>query len=304
MALELSDQKMKLALVGGGLALFLFFNTNFYMPAILNIGKLSRELKNLKTESSKTGESLKILSKIRNMDNKIKEADSSYQKYIPNEKYVAQLITFLSETAEKYNINLLSIDPGDAISQETKVTDSDIKVEYWVIPVKVAIKTTPKELADYLNEIATQERLLSLKSIALERKDEKSEGYYVQISFDAYAIDKITLPEEDLMTDMRFREAEINRILKTSGISSGAHFSRKDFELFKMIDLEQPASAKNSGNGLTGIIYSPSKQLAVINGQLCKLGDVIDGKKVVEILENKVTLEDETKKYSLEMGGK
>ncbi len=55
------------------------------------------------------------------------------------------------------------------------------------------------------------------------------------------------------------------------------------------------------GLELTAIFNLSSETLAVINGEVLKKGDYITDKKVVEVLSEQVTLEDDFKQYILEM---
>lgn len=61
------------------------------------------------------------------------------------------------------------------------------------------------------------------------------------------------------------------------------------------------SSASVTGLSLSGIIWDPSHPLAIINGVPLGIGEEIEGFRVLEILEDRVTLTDNTQTYSLRM---
>ena len=79
-------------------------------------------------------------------------------------------------------------------------------------------------------------------------------------------------------------------------IASDYYDSIKGRKRVKKLEKEIP-----EGLELTAIFNLSSETLAVINGEVLKKGDYITDKKVVEVLSEQVTLEDDFKQYILEM---
>jgi len=105
--------------------------------------------------------------------------------------------------------------------------------------------------------------------------------------------------------NFRFRQAEINRTLKTPEISRGKGFSKGDFDMFRAAVQLRPAGAgaPEQEPELTGIIFSPTKKLAVIRGEFYRQGDVYKGKRILEILEDRIVLQDGDREITLKLGG-
>lgn len=61
-------------------------------------------------------------------------------------------------------------------------------------------------------------------------------------------------------------------------------------------------SGLSSGLQLSGIIFDEQGGYAVLNDQICHIGDTIDGKKIVDIKQDRVILNDGTKDFEVKLG--
>lgn len=57
-----------------------------------------------------------------------------------------------------------------------------------------------------------------------------------------------------------------------------------------------------SGLELAAVFFSPPNSQAIINGQILKVGDIIEGKKIIKINKESVILKDIEGEYILELG--
>ena len=306
MALEFSSNKKKLIVIASGIALLLLFSTNFYLPTLKQIFELQNQYKTAKMNNEKTRESVKAISSLPNVEGRVREMDAFYQKYLPKDKSLAQLITLLSYAAEKFKISVAAINPEPSRKESLNVTEADVSVEYYALPISISIKTTQEALSEFLNWMKTQDMLLSIESLEITPALDEPGKLSARIEVVSYSLSDIPAIPQELLTYITLRNNEVNKILKVPEILNAESFSGDEFGIFK-VQVQEVLPKKEElpeKMNLTGIIYSDQKKVAVINGQLCREGDIINGKTVITISQKQVVLGDNQKKYILELGGK
>lgn len=95
---------------------------------------------------------------------------------------------------------------------------------------------------------------------------------------------KVSLTEKPILTQ---------RVAKKTNYAS---WGRNPFTL------QKTSSKAFKGLILEGIMWDKEKPLAIINGQIVKIGDKVSQNTVVDIKQDKVILDDGTKEFELKLG--
>jgi len=133
---------------------FVYFN---YMLAPLN-ARYKDNLSKLQTVESKLAETKhkamelpKLQLGMKNLENEV----ADLEQLLPREKEIPGLLRTVTKTAQKYQLKISNITPGNITAQ----------TNYNEIPFQMTIQGTYHSLAYFLNEIGQESRILSVKNI-------------------------------------------------------------------------------------------------------------------------------------------
>lgn len=118
----------------------------------------------------------------------------------------------------------------------------------------------------------------------------------IQLTIPTTPVVPVARPSVSTQPDSQIQQPVITLAQKVSRM--------RDPFLTSMSETEQLSTAGGnyfSGVSLTGILWDPKEPTAIIDGQVYKIGDVIDGKTITKITNDKVILEADGIEYLLMM---
>jgi hypothetical protein len=102
------------------------------------------------------------------------------------------------------------------------------------------------------------------------------------------------LPAEELPLG----EGSVNLFSKLEAETEGLELTRDPFSSAPIINTR----VSPYGVQLSGIMWDKEKPVAIINGEIVKAGDTVDGKIVVAVKQDRVILDDGSKEIELTLG--
>ena len=180
-------EKVLLAIVSIVLPSFLY-GYLYVRPKIQEIKKLRLEIFSLRKEINRY-RSLALKKEF--LEKQLKEKEVFLKRLIvmlPSEKEIPDLLSSVAEKAKKSGLKVISFTPKTEKSKDY----------YKIIPFNIEVKGNFKQLILFLNEIINLPRLISLKDLEINMKQNKNWVFLIaKCAFNTYRYTGEILPKEE-----------------------------------------------------------------------------------------------------------
>ena len=183
----------------------------------------------------------------------------------------------ISTIANKWKVNLVSFSPAE----------KEIKGNYSLISFSGAISASFSDMVSFFQELEDKEKI-SIDNLKIHTSSQTASTH--QADFDLVCLefnDPMLQGREEKGSDISPSDNEKIKIVKRDPFLNP----------FEKTRVARPAEKNRAGTvdvasefSLTGINYSATSRTAIINHTMAKEGDVIGGKQVVSIKEDRVIL--------------
>lgn len=259
------------------LLLFALYVRLIYRPTLKSFReskKQSWDLKNritsLSSQFANIDDEKKVLEQEKNNYQKLQKELDTYEDKLFSQAQLGNLLRKITESGAAHKLDFISIAPKKREAQEL----------YLRFPVEVKLSSPYSSFLEYLKELEQISDVLKVKNLNIELDKAVSENPTVLI---------------ELSTVLSDRPASAGQAKVVSLPSEGV----------KLFTPDKPApaasSAKLEGVELNGIIWKGAEPTAIINNQIVKAGSNIGKKKVVEITQDSVILQEGDIKYTLKI---
>ncbi len=201
----------------------------------------------------------------------------------PAKEELASLIQELNDVGKQNNITIDALSPKDSAGVEDLAKTGGVELEK--MPFDMRVHGTFQDLSNFVSTLTHLDHgILKIERFDLNPKEAKSQDLGLQLQCMVYLkkaknVSLFSREEKDVET----------RPLMPKTRSRFNDIGRNPFSL-----VDQKQKSKTS---LEGIIYDPVKPLAVIGGDIKRLGDQVDGATILEIKQNSVLFEKEGKRF-------
>jgi type IV pilus assembly protein PilO len=152
-------------IIGGGLVFAIAFYFILIAPKAAKISELKAKIAEKQTFLAKAGSIEKQKQKIVDAKVKIKELEqdiSYYEKKLPQEKDIPDLLQYLSNIGTETNIKLLEIEKKQEIRQEQE------QAFYVTVPFNLILKGGYHEIGKFINRLENAERFMKIENLKIE----------------------------------------------------------------------------------------------------------------------------------------
>lgn len=191
----------------------------------------------------------------------------------------------ISTIANKWKVSLVSFSPAE----------KEIKGNYSLISFSGAISASFSDMVNFFQELEDKEKI-SIDSLKINTSSRASSLH--QAEFDLVCLefnDPLLKGREEKESDTSPSDKEKIKIVKRDPFLNP----------FEKTHVASPTEKNRvdvaSEFSLTGINYSATSRTAIINHTMAKEGDVVDGKQVVAIKEDRVILKANGQLYTLRL---
>jgi len=194
----------------------------------------------------------------------------------------------ISTIANKWKVNLVSFSPAE----------KEIKGNYSLISFSGAISASFSDMVSFFQELEDKEKI-SIDNLKIHTSSQTASTH--QADFDLVCLefnDPMLQGREEKGSDISPSDNEKIKIVKRDPFLNP----------FEKTRVARPAEKNRAGTvdvasefSLTGINYSATSRTAIINHTMAKEGDVIGGKWVVAIKEDRVILKANGQLYTLRL---
>lgn len=266
-------QKILIWLLIFSLLVNLYIN-KIFMPRLRQLSffkNKSEELNNrifaIKAEMPSIEEEKTQLQTLRDKNKQLCGELNSLENKLPESYRTPQLLGELASQASEWKIEFAYIKPLE--------TSDVMEKEYALLYIEMQLNAPYYDFLGYLNKLENLSAYLNIQDIVIE--ETKETGFFGEIS--------VTLVISTLLNK---EVAFLRNMGKKEGISLEEFFKRN---LFIPESLEMKSYVKESKYVLGGITFSGKNSTAIINGEIYKIGDILDNKGVIEqILPNMVII--------------
>jgi type IV pilus assembly protein PilO len=158
------------AVIGGAVIFIAAFYFILISPKAAKISELKAKIAEKQTFLAKAGSVEKQKQKIKAAKAKINELEqdiSYYEKKLPQEKDIPDLLQYLSNIATETNIKLLEIEKKQEIRQEQE------QAFYVTVPFNLILKGGYHEIGRFINRLENAERFMKIENLTIE-EDKKN----------------------------------------------------------------------------------------------------------------------------------
>ncbi|MDP1853542.1 MAG: type 4a pilus biogenesis protein PilO [Candidatus Omnitrophota bacterium] len=271
--------KRERILLGVSVFLFLFamYIRLIYRPTLKSFREFKKQswdsknqITNLTSQFADINEKKVVLEEEKNNYQKLQKELDAYEDKLFSQAQLGSLLRKITESGAAHKLDFISIAPKKKETQEL----------YLRFPVEVKLSSPYSSFLDYLKELERISEVLKVKSLNIELDKAVSENPTVLI--------------------------ELSTVLSDRPAAAGqAKVVSLPSEAIKLFTPDKPAplasSAKLEGVELNGIIWKGAEPTAIINNQIVRAGSAIGKKKVVEITQDSVILQEGDIKYTLKI---
>jgi len=194
----------------------------------------------------------------------------------------------ISTIANKWKVNLIRFSPAE----------KEIKGNYSLILFSGAISASFSDMVNFFQELEDKEKI-SIDNLKINTSSQASSTH--QAEFDLVCLefnDPMLKGREEKGSDISPSDKEKTKIVKRDPFLNPFEKTRVARSTEKDRAVTVDVASEFS---LTGINYSARSRIAIINRTMAREGDVIDGKRVVAIKEDRVILKAKGQLYTLRL---
>lgn len=221
---------------------------------------------------------------------------------MPDETQTSELLAFLTSNTGRLNFKLNSVKPEkmEMITTKGLVTEAETEQKkpgaqedkgipmYKLLPIEIGFSAPFEDIIIYVGNLEKGSSYLKIKEYKM-KIDQAGSGI-PEVSLTVQAL--LTAPRQRATEERKEVFATLNNMLNS--ISADPFNPKaKPLEIGEAGDLE-----------LQGIIWKRNRPTAIINGEICTIGEIFRGKKVSEITQDSVIMEEKGRKFTLTLGGK
>ncbi len=283
-------------------AVSFFLATRIFMDLKQNT-RLSKEYRK-STTNVKTLEEISE-EKIKDLEEKAEKASAYLDKKIPSKEQTLNMMNQITRIPQGSSIVFKSI------NRLTPQNRNDYIVSY----IDINAKSNLYDFVQFLNDLNKGALFISVDKLNIEAAQEREIGTLnIATTVSGYQIVKPPRPVSDILEDenalLDFSNIEsllgaVEFEITPIDLSSVAGFS-PFAEKVTFITQEQPRVQVGESSlpqlRFRGAAYIKDKKAALINDRVVKIGDEIEGMRVIDIQRFKVTLSLQGKRYTLELG--
>jgi len=287
---------------------FLFYYRPFYLPKAVELRSMRARFSDYRSERIKLQSQLPDIEAFKKKIESAKAGFEDLQKKLdameaemPTEDDTASILSFISKNTEKLKIKLTSVKPDamqvittkGAFTQAEMAGDSKSKAKsqdkgfaiYKLFPIDINLS------APFEDIIAYSARLEKISQYM------KITDYKMRIEAVSAGIPDATIRVQVLLAGPRQkRSAEERREVFSTLESMISTMSAPD-------PFRPDSKPLDKGEAinmyLEGVMWQKDKPHAIINGSAYTVGSVVDGKKIIDIKDDSVSLEENGKEFVL-----
>jgi len=210
------------------------------------------------------------------------------EKTLPKNVHIPDILEFLVNDKDKYNLKIMNISSDKSQIQEVPLFkpapgSKQKAISYYsILPVKLEVFGSFDSIIAYINNL---EKKLPYQRIGnLHINMQKTAGGQPQCFMTMFSVLGRGEEEDESLEDIQTALAGTEE--------SEDPFRKKGRPRIK---------ERLTGAELNGIIHKKGVPHAIINGSTYKVGDLLQGKKIIEIDKDAVTLEEENKLFKLNL---
>lgn len=154
----------------------------FFIPQVKELFITLREAAKLKQEIVETKQKLADIASAENQVLLLKEKIRDYEKKLPMEKEISNILQYLSNAAKKLDVTINEIKPGE------QTTKQDKKALYWSIPIVLKTKCAYHQLGAFLNELEKADRFMKITDIEITANPYVDTAHEVELTVVTYVM--------------------------------------------------------------------------------------------------------------------
>ena len=247
-----------------------------YKPQKLKIRQLGQELTVLKSKNQTLRAQIPDVASEKQMLEQEKASLKSLESELSKEESQLPQLSNLSELLRTL------VEPQDDLKIEfntIKPVDTEKKERYDRLNIEMNFSTDYLSLVNYIHHLEETFKFLSTTDINV-KQSEKKEGYPLEVTM---------ILSSFLSQEEGERASGQLKAVKTEPIKS----LQRDPYLSSSRSVTSVASPQERmGLRLSGIVSREKTPTAIINAEVVKVGDVVEGHKVIEINKDGVVLQD------------
>ena len=200
----------------------------------------------------------------------------------PTKEGLVAVIQELNEVAKKNDVGIDALSPKDSIGGES--VDKTNGVELDRIPIEMKLRSTFYDLSSFVSALSHLDHgLVKVERLELNSKEPKLPILNLSVQGSVYIKKSTGQPLFDSKT-----KVQVDGSTRVKPKSRYNDLGRNPFS--------ETDDAQKSALTIEGIIYDPVKPMALVNGEVRRVGDEINGMRIVEITKGSVIVEKDGKR--------
>ncbi len=286
------------------IAAFLFLlNTRLFIPWYKENRELAAEIERKRVSLKNLESAVGQTERLEKLSKRIEEAKAALEELVPNEVSFSKLRTKLTSPAGESGVVPTSVSTGSV------ATKSQGALSYQSLPVDLEIDTTMEGLLRYLAQAQGGSPYVRVDNLSITPAVKGPNSLHATIKLRTFSFTSGGQKPPEAEQAESFDLARAEETISFSKTEPRPILKRSISDPFLLPAPIEPvvtsdASGASESLSLSGIVLRPDSSccLAVINRRLVEEGDVIGGCKVNYIGLDHVVLEQQGKKFVLQLG--
>lgn len=197
----------------------------------------------------------------------------------PSSEQLGLILGEITELAKNYGISISSITPSEKTDARSKAGDALAVLNRT--PIEMQVRGAYERLSGFLSQLSNLEQgMIKINQFRLEKESAQETGA-LMLSLTASLYVRQSLEQEVLKESL----SQTSPVQRKAGRSRFDKLTRNPFT--KMVVRDEISNPVV----LQGILYDTDEPIALVNGESRKVGDVVNGMKIVEIHPDSVVFE-------------
>ncbi len=179
------EQYRAYLIVGVTVALAILYLSFVIIPKFNQLSKVSRKVNDLNDNINLVNSRVKRLDELSKKLDGLKVKQGAYDKQIPAQKEIPELLEGFNTMAKKNNVKILSIIPYE-VADGAKGRGAKGKVYYRKMPILVTAKSGYHQLGTFVSDIERGGRFITINDLQIKYDDKFPRKHDVRMTLETY----------------------------------------------------------------------------------------------------------------------
>lgn len=179
-AIDFKDKKIQtiLLVVLAALSVFILYLSFVFFPQVLRVTAIVKKSMQINAELKSARSMISRKDELQKKLDEYKQEVELYEKKLPAEQEIPNLLEDLSSMAKKSNIKIISIVPAPPYFKEQKIKKSSV---YQEIPILITANSGYHELGRFLGDLENADRFMKVVDISIKADRPAPQNHAVEL---------------------------------------------------------------------------------------------------------------------------